>query len=256
MKCLACRAPIIKVMSTRNEGDDLIRRVRECGCGARWVTAERPDRDSLTLKAPSVSESMVPSDGVPVVHKANTNGETSSISGPPLVEHLAISGPPVDPRARSFRSSSDLDLFSDLGSDQISSKQIRKNYNTMSRSPPRYGPGCLAALARFCELWKGRYGKSYRPMGRDIGRLDTLVAGLEPEDLADLPLAFANFLKDLSPWVAQAHRHSLFCFCESDGFNKYRTVAPILTKREAMTVAAGEQWLAMQEGGHGENGSK
>lgn len=114
----------------------------------------------------------------------------------------------------------------------------------------------MGVLGQFCRAWQGRYGKPYRPTGADRNQLGRMLHDLLPEDLPDLAFAFANYLADLSPYVAQSHRHGLTLFCTSGGFNKYRTVAPILSKREASSVAAGEQWLAMQEGGHGKNGSK
>lgn len=105
-----------------------------------------------------------------------------------------------------------------------------------------------STLARFCALWRQRYGVDYVPTAADRNQLGRLLHGLPPEHARELPDAFKNYLRDLSPFVAQEMRHCLRHFCAAGGFNKYRSAAPVLTEREARTVAAGDQWLELQRG--------
>jgi hypothetical protein len=135
-------------------------------------------------------------------------------------------------------SGSDLDLSFRIPDP---SKPIREDHGLMSRNP--FG----RALAQFCGVWQGRYGVPYEPTPADRNQLGRLVRTLAGERLHELPIAFEAYLADLSPFVAQEMRHSLCHFCAAGGFNKYRAVAPILSRKEAATVASAEQWIAMQE---------
>lgn len=104
------------------------------------------------------------------------------------------------------------------------------------------------ALEQFKAAWGARYGVEYCETGKDRNQLGRLIKGKTPAELAALPGCFAVYLNDLSPFVAQDRRHDLAFFCTSGGFNKYRAKAPILSRSEAQTMAAGEQWEAMHNG--------
>ncbi len=113
-------------------------------------------------------------------------------------------------------------------------------------------PFYWVVVGEFCRLWEERYGKPYRPTARDRGQLELALSDLHVEERVDIPLCFVRYLADMSPWVAQAHRHSLACFCSSGGFNKYRVVAPAISDRAARTKTAMEQWLESREGSNGQ----
>ncbi len=110
------------------------------------------------------------------------------------------------------------------------------------------------ALALFCRLWEAKYGRPYRPTPSDRNQLGRALNTLQREDYPDVPVAFRNYLDDLGPWVAQDHRHNLtyFCTLPGGGFNKYRVIAPVLSKREAQSHEAGRQFL----NGDGDHGTK
>lgn len=103
-------------------------------------------------------------------------------------------------------------------------------------------------LGWFCAAWKAAYRVDYAPTASDRNQLGRLIVKMPDQQRQQLRACFANYLRDLSPFVAQEQRHSLTWFCtKGNGFNKYRTVAPVLSAKEARTVAAGDQWEAMQE---------
>lgn len=110
------------------------------------------------------------------------------------------------------------------------------------RAPARLTPYWVA-LAAFCETWKARYGTSYQPTPADKNQLGRLVRNTPKEALGEFPRAFAAYLADSSPFVAQERRHDLAWFCTSGGFNKYRVQAPTLSQKEARTAEALRQFV-------------
>lgn len=105
-------------------------------------------------------------------------------------------------------------------------------------------------LGLFCEAWKVRYGKPYRPTKADRNQLGRALHELEREDWPDIPVAIQNYLADLTQWVSLTHRHSLMCFCNSGGFNKYRVRPPVLSDKEARTMETLRNWEERANGAH------
>lgn len=211
MKCLNCEAPNTHVVETRHHQGCITTRKHTCHCGARWQSTERPDRVTLTL----AGDPSAICDTKPHANSTLVGYDSSSGSG-------------------------SLDLFPDLL--RISSKPPKQRDSNMMSA---------RLIGAFAHMWGAKYGKEYRPTAEDKKAFAAMLKSQvsSPEDIAELEGAWRNYLADLSEWVSQSHRHSLFCFCKYGGFNKYRVVAPIVSKREAATIAAGEQWLAMHEGG-------
>lgn len=116
-------------------------------------------------------------------------------------------------------------------------------------------PNVGQVLGWFCEAWRARYPHPYQPSKMEIGQVRNLIASASAEALADLPRAFANYLADLSPFVAQDIGHSLLWFCtKGNGINKYRSQAVAMGKRDATTTTAARQWLEEQDGCDARNG--
>jgi hypothetical protein len=117
------------------------------------------------------------------------------------------------------------------------------------------GPGLVVAslleqtLCAFKTEWEHRYHAEYVPSAADKSSLGRLLRDLPATVIAQLPACFSRYLADEDPFIAGARRHDLWWFCaKGQGWNKYRVVAPVLSGREATTLAAGQQWLEMTEG--------
>lgn len=244
VNCPVCTAQDSTVLETRDTGA-LVMRYRKCPCGWRWTTHEKLHAGSIRPEKP----------------KQQTLG-LGSENPSPVLPLGAQNTAARDPLASSVS-----DLRSICSSPEVSDllSVNGRNYNTLA--PPAPATATTAArgkakaisvpvaLGFFCEAWRAKYGARYVPSPGECKHLRVLLEQVGA-DAADLPMAFGRYLEDLSPFVAQDMRHSLLHFCTKGGFNKYRAVAPILTRREAATLAGGEQWLAMHgEGRNGKNGA-
>jgi hypothetical protein len=107
----------------------------------------------------------------------------------------------------------------------------------------------LVAMRQFAEVWETHYGVPYAFTPGDRNQLGRLMKDLTVIQVGELRAAFEAYLDDLAPYVAQEQRHSLRFFCTSGGFNKYRVSAPVVSRKEAMGIEAGQRFVN-GEGNH------
>lgn len=200
-----------------DEGRVVCRR-RRCACGVAWVTEERARKNTVRSSPTQASTTY----GLPVDQPQPSDnpalGETALI---PDLDPISLSGSP-DPSKP------------DLGDPRLDGRGLFERL-----------------LAGFCQVWEQAYGVRYSPSGPERKLFGAALQTMGADVVAGLPGAFGRYLRDMAPFVAQEQRHSLKWFIQCAGWNKYRTVAPVLSKREATTVAAGQQWLEMHGVGNG-----
>lgn len=148
-------------------------------------------------------------------------------------------------------SGSDLDLFSP--GDRIPSKQIPGDREIMSARPVALA--VVKPLTQFdrlievfCQTWERHYGAPYFPMPADRNQFGRLLRDIGKERAETLPVCFERYLQDQEQFVAQSHRHSLKWFCASDGVNKYRVTAVVVSAKEARSLEAGRQFMGEGNG--------
>lgn len=231
MTCPECGGQDSRVLDTRDVGE-VVRRRRLCPCGEKFTTEEKVKRRPGTTTARGQPQLALGDD-----FTTGSNNDTLPVAD--SLVPLAVS--------------SEIRDLSLLSESPDPSKPIRSEVgNMMSGKAAHKATLYHRALALFCRLWEERYGRPYRPTAGDRNQLGRALGTLQREDYPDVPVAFRNYLDDLTPWVAQDHRHNLtyFCTLPGSGFNKYRVTAPVLSKREAHSHEAGRQFLN-GDGKHG-----
>lgn len=231
MNCPTCDKSDSRVLETRCYDGETVMRRRSCTCGTRWSTKEKivgPPRVGTPTPTTTTGSTAVShghhTDTPPATHPQNT-GETGTLF------------PESDP-------------ISFLGSPEPSKPNQREREldgpKALAVVKPAKPSAFTVALEQFKAAWGARYGVDYCETSVDRSHLGRLIQGKTPQQLAALPGCFAVYLNDLSPFVAQERRHDLTWFCTGgNGFNKYRTTTPVISRSEAQTFAAGEQWETM-----------
>lgn len=233
MNCPQCQKPDTRVTKTFDDGA-CVKRARACTCGFKFNSTELSDWALMAIT--SQGKSLLIANGLPPPKQQKAaHVTTRNHSQPAAQQAIAVSDP--------VRSSS--------VSHPVSPEPSQPT-EEITASMSAGGGGLFAwAMGQFVTAWGKKRGALYKPTPADKNQLGRLLQTLSREEAMDLPRAFAAYLADLSPFVAQEQGHNLAWFCTSGGRNKYLSVTPVVSAKEARTVAAGEQWLAIQEGGNG-----